>query len=353
MAVAQRLVPATFHDPIGLTVRLLQSCNPDAYFAMGAVALALVAAPLDRLLEPVEKRRYARARDPQRPIVLVTGAPRSGTTLLSQVLVAHLPVTYFNNLTALFPRAPIVANRLLRPVLRSRPRYTSYYGWTRGFATPGSCLHLWDRWMGPDRYRPPTHLDSAAVTAMRRFFGAWEEAAGRPILNKNNPLATCATLIAQALPTAHVIFSVRDPAFTVQSILGAREAIQGTRQRPYGVQDPAYADGHGEPIEQVCAQVAYHERMRAAQQRELGPRCTAVSYEAFCRAPHEIVVTVGRDVLGVRVDADRLRRALPPFRHTNRVTVPAAEFRRIEATLARLMPASQPTTASSTERECG
>ena len=46
----QRFIPPTFKDPLGLTVRLLQSRDPDAYFAMLATFLALFTAPLDRLL---------------------------------------------------------------------------------------------------------------------------------------------------------------------------------------------------------------------------------------------------------------------------------------------------------------
>src|SRR5262245_45670092 len=108
----RRLIPPTFHDPFGLALRLARSRDPDAYFAMSTALLSPLTAPLDRLLALAERRIYARATAPQRPILFVTGAPRSGTTLVSQALVHHLPVTYFNNLSALFPRAPIVANRL-------------------------------------------------------------------------------------------------------------------------------------------------------------------------------------------------------------------------------------------------
>src|SRR5207247_2461980 len=103
------------------------------------------------------------------------------------------------------------------------PTYHSYYGWMRGFGTAANCLHLWDRWMGHNRYIPPETFDPPTADALVRFFGAYEAAAGRPILNKSNQLATCATLLARTLPTAHFIYVHRDRAFTAQSILGARE----------------------------------------------------------------------------------------------------------------------------------
>src|SRR5205085_828191 len=117
----RRLVPANFQDPFGLIARLVRSRDPAALFAIASTALAAVATPLDRALAISERRLYARAAAPQLPIVIVVGAPRSGTTVVSQVLAAHLPVTFFNNLTTVFPRAPIVANRLFRRLLRPPP----------------------------------------------------------------------------------------------------------------------------------------------------------------------------------------------------------------------------------------
>lgn len=335
----RRFVPRTFKDPIGLTLRLLGSRDADAYFALAAPVLSVFTAPLDALLQIFERRIYAGAQAPQRPVIFVTGAPRSGTTLLSQVLVNHLPVTYFNNLSVLFPRAPILGNRLFGGLLRPPPpTYRSYYGWMRGFGASGSCLHLWDRWMGPDRYVVPEQFDAATASDVVRFFGAYEAAAGKPILNKSNQLATCATLLARTLPTSHFIFVCREPAFTVQSILAARETIQGSRERQYGVQDPAYRDREVQQdyIEAVCAQVLYHERRMYEQQREIGAqRLWVIRYEDFCREPHHIVMRVADEILKTSLPSD-LRTRLRPFTNTNRVTLSESEFQNIVHALDRL-----------------
>ena len=57
---------------------------------------------------------YAKARAPRHPIIIVVGPPRSGTTLVAQTLTHYLNLTYFNNVTSLFPRSPICGNRILR-----------------------------------------------------------------------------------------------------------------------------------------------------------------------------------------------------------------------------------------------
>lgn len=334
----RRLVPANFRDPIGLARRILASRDRAAYFAMASTALAALATPLDLLLAATLERSALRdAETPTRPVILVTGAPRSGTTVLSQALIHHLPVTYFNNLTAVFPRAPISANRLFGRFLpKAAGTLHSFYGRTSGFASESDALHLWDRWLGPDRYAAPERLDARSAAEMRRFFAAYERAFGRPVLNKNNALATGAVAIAEALPTAHFVFIRRDPVFAVQSILGARETIQGTREAPYGVTDPARRTASATPIEEVCAQVVYHERRMEEERRLIGDqRFWVVEYEQFCVEPHAIVVRVGREILGIDPDERALRAALPPLRNTNRSKLPSAEISEIERTLAR------------------
>ena len=337
----RRLVPANFHDPVGLVARLVRSRDPAALFAIFSTALTAAVTPLDAALAVSERKLYARADAPTLPIVIVTGAPRSGTTLVSQALSAHLPVTNFNNLTAVFPRAPIVANRLFRRLLRKRPpAYRSFYGRTHGFAEQNDALHLWDRWLGDDRYAVPATLDGGTADAMRRFFAAYETAFGKPIVTKNNALATAVMTVARVLPTSHFLVVRRAPEYAAQSILGAREVIQGSRDEPYGLPDPQHRTvgrDAASAIEAVCAQLAYHERRIEEQRDELGPkRFWVVEYEDFCRAPERVVERVGREILGVPVDVAAVRAALPPFKSTNRVTVSPAEFAEIGATLRRL-----------------
>ncbi|MCC6848698.1 MAG: sulfotransferase [Deltaproteobacteria bacterium] len=346
----RRLVPANFRDPVGLARRILASRDRAAYFAVASTALAAVAAPLDALLAATLERRLLDGHvAPKKPVVIVTGAPRSGTTVLSQALIHHLPVTYFDNLTAVFPRAPIAAHRLFGRFLPKPARTLhSYYGRTSGFASENDGLHLWDRWLGADRYAVPERLDAETAAGLRRFVAAWEHAFGRALVNKNNALATGVPAIAEALPTSHFVYIRRDPVFTAQSILGAREAIQGTRAAPYGVNDPARHETPARPIEDICAQIVYHERRMEEARRIVGDgRFWVVDYESFCAEPHAIVERVGREILGGDVDAAALRRRLPPLGNTNRPKLADAEMDEITTTLARLRaaPAARGTTA--------
>src|SRR5262249_48604213 len=96
-----RYIPAHFHDPAGLALRLVRTGDPAAFFAMASAAAGAASAPLDMLLEPFEHAYYEAAAKPSHPLIIVCGPPRSGTTVVCQTLINHLPTAYFSNLTAL------------------------------------------------------------------------------------------------------------------------------------------------------------------------------------------------------------------------------------------------------------
>ena len=102
-SAASSYLPSQYGDVFGLLARTLRSGHPAARSAVVHTALGLIAQPGDLLLRRFDRRIEARIPAPSAPIVIVCGPPRSGTTLVEQTLLRHLPVTYFSNLTNIFP----------------------------------------------------------------------------------------------------------------------------------------------------------------------------------------------------------------------------------------------------------
>lgn len=332
-----RFVPSHFHDPVGLTRRLLRSGDPAAVFAIESALLGLAAAPLDILLQIQEQKLYRKATAPRLPLLFVCGAARTGTTLVEQVLIRFLPVAFLNNLTAVFPRAPLTANRIFRPGhAGGGAAYHSYYGKTVGFSAPNDGLHVWDRWLGKDRTRIRTSLTPKEQDDMRRFFGAMEQLLGKPILTKNNSLSACANLVAEVFDQAFFICMTRDPLYLAQSQLQARLDIHGREDIPYGLPRPDERGPAGsDVIEHVCRQILFHERMIREQQRLVGPeRFWIVQYEAFCQNPSDLVRKVAEEALRQPCPAEAMQ--LPPFEASTRVRIEPERFRQIADTMARL-----------------
>lgn len=331
-----RFVPAHFRDPLGLALRLCQSGDRAALFAMQQAALGIVLTPVDLLLLPLEHRRYRRAPAPRLPMVLVCGPARSGTTQVAQVLMRNLPVAYFTNLTAVFPRSPLTAMWLPGRLLpRRAPGYQSYYGKTRYWSGPNDALQIWDRWLGPDRTAIPEALAPEQQAAMRRFFGAFEALTGRPLVAKNNSLNASAHLVGEVFPQARFLCLVRDRVALAASLLRARREIHGTEEVPYGLAQED--DTASDPVLGVCRQVLFHEALAARQVERLGPeRFRLVAYEAFCRDPRALVRQVGEQILGRAPTAEELDPALQSFDPRGRERVEPALRTALEAGFARL-----------------
>jgi hypothetical protein len=286
----------SFRDPVGLAKRMLTAKEPAARAALARAALEVAAKPLDRALERRERARLDAAPPSDAPLLLIVGPPRSGTTLVYQVLARRLPVSYPTNLSALFPRAPITAQaRFGRRAHRRESLPRSYYGQTRHLHDPNDAFHLWDRWLGPQRYRGPDTIDAGAVEQMRRFFDAWRATFPQPFVNKNNRNTDCMRLLADALPEARFLVVRRDPLETLQSLLVARRVVQGDARRGWGLRSrDATEDGPLGAVAAVCDQlVEIEQRLRADCAAVGAARVVEVTYEGFCTDPEAVSVTAG------------------------------------------------------------
>ncbi len=334
MSVTGRFVPTHFHDPLGLALRLLRGRDPDALGAMRHAALGMLLSPLDLLLAQRERARYAAAPEPRLPQLFVCGPPRSGTTLVAQTLIAHLPVAYFSNLTAVFPRSPLTATAMFEKRLRPwRPAFRSYYGRTAPLLGPNDGLQLWDRWLGSDRTRRRESLTPEEGDALRRFFGAHEALTARPVVTKNNNLNLQAAAVAAALPTARFLCLTRDPVFLGQALLLARREIHGNDAIPYGLYPPE--EPTPDPVTGVARQVRWHTQLAGEQQATLGSdRFQMLSYEAFCEDPARVIYRVADEMLGI--PAADVRQVSPGLRFSPSASVrlPAERFAALKTALA-------------------
>lgn len=273
---------------------------------MATAAGGLLTSPVDWLLRPLEARLYRNAPEPQSPILIVVGPPRSGTTLVAQTLIRYLRCNYFNNLTSLFPGAPITANRLLpRQFQPEQVRPKSFYGRTARMFGHNDGLHLWDRWLGNDRTKPVVEISEEKKDQMRRFFGAFQAQFPGPLVIKNNNLNVCAGLIGQILPTARFVCLSRDHEDLTHSLLVARNTIHGDQRVPYGLGPAGFEHLH--PLESIRTQISFLEQQSQRQQDTLGPgRFWHLPYEDFCIRPAHWVRTFAKR-LGILLPHDACR----------------------------------------------
>ena len=109
--------------------------------------------PVDALndaLAPLEQALIEEFEAPTEPLVFIVGAPRSGTTLLTQLLISQYEIGYVSNLIARFWKAPYLG-LLLAKEIRDPDRppdvgFSSDRGFTSGYEGPHEFGYFWRRW---------------------------------------------------------------------------------------------------------------------------------------------------------------------------------------------------------------
>ena len=237
---------------------------------------------------------------PQRPLVLIVGAPRSGTTVLTQWLQATGAFAVPTNAMARFSGAPGLSARLQQALfdpefaygdqladLARRPEdFVSELGKTRGALAPNEWFFFWRRHLGRADLAPLGRECLAGVdwTRLRAELAAVESAFDRPFAGKGLMLQYDLPAVANRLPEALFVHVERDSFFNAQSLLRARRRFHGDERtwwssKPPGAEEWADAD----PLEQVAAQVQLDRRAVGAGLDDVpGERWLRVGYEDFC-----------------------------------------------------------------------
>jgi hypothetical protein len=296
---------------------MLMSGEATARAALARTALGVAAAPIDRAFQRAERRRIREAQPSERPLLLIVGAPRSGTTLVAQTVVHHLPVSFPNNVSALFPRSPITAQLRFAPRRNGRvPRHNSddrsYYGQTRRFRDHNDAFHLWDRWLGGERYAVPDTISERVVAEMRAFFDAWRSAFDEPFVNKNNRNTDCMAALAAALPEARFLVVRRDRDETARSLLTARRLVHGDVRCAWGLRSRDASDV-GDAERAVAEQLDEIERRLEHSLLAIAPeRVSKIEFASFCANP-----VAGVHAAAELLDLARPETTIPPILRPN------------------------------------
>lgn len=244
---------------------------------------------------------------PQKPIFVV-GAPRSGSTLLYQLLVVRFDVAYLSNLHCRFFGAPAFVERAVGKRLQPPGDFSSRFGSTRGLAAPSECGPYWYRFFR----KSPQHVSLAEadldrLKRLRESVRAFASAAGRPLVFKNLVNSVRLAPLAAALPEALFVVVRRDEADTAASILAGRRTVHADESEWWSVEPPEIERLRAlPPQEQVLEQVRAIESLVEETREEIGrDRFLDVRYEDICADTHRALGSVAefaeRHGVGLRI----------------------------------------------------
>ena len=237
------------------------------------------------------------------PIVYIVGAPRSGTTLLSQVISRHLEVGYVDNVVARFWRRPSVGIRLSQILLGERRRecieFRSQHGVSEGLAGPHEFGYFWRHWLQCDA--APTHhptpnlltaLDAGGLRA--QLHDELLAAFAQPAVFKNVICGFYAPWLTMVHPRSLFVHIERDLAQTAASILATRFARYGAYEAWWSLKPSTFEElsNVADPAMQVVRQVTDSRREFAAALTVAPVRSLRVGYDELCDAPDGVLSRV-------------------------------------------------------------
>lgn len=206
--------------------------------------IAMTPAPLlERVLRVIERRLLRidlSAIRVEKPIFLI-GLPRSGTTMLQDLLCAHPRVAYFTNAMHLF-RSCFCAAEVMRKFLRMDFRGERFLEdsveVTAG--SPNEGLGFWGAWFGlsPNSlaYQPLRLADLPPGTveeirlALRKVIWCFPHPQAR-FFNKNPALTPYLPLLHELFPDAKFVHVVRDARPCANSLLKLNQKVNEQLQR--------------------------------------------------------------------------------------------------------------------------
>lgn len=156
--------------------------------------------------------------------VFIIGAPRTGSTILFQILTNALRVTYPDNLTQKFGDHLRCGLRVSRILFGDTTHdcFTSIRGRTNhcGLHAPNEMEHFFKRLFPSVRAASEVAAAASLAKLLQPIVRTYE----RPIVFKSLRIGQRIGLLAGTMPFARFIHIKRDPLFTAQSIILARAA---------------------------------------------------------------------------------------------------------------------------------
>lgn len=286
---------------------------------------------------------------PQYPVVLIVGAPRSGTTLMLQWLAASGMFAYPSNLIARFYGNPYMGARIQQATLtydsnrqiftkEQSLAFSSDLGRTEGALAPSEFWYFWRRFFefGDTNFLKAEKLAQIDTHAFLTGLAGLEAALSAPIATKGMILNWNLPFLDKVLPHALFINVERDPFYNAQSLLQARERFFGDRKRWYSFKPPEYDLLSNEPpLSQVVGQIYYN---RTGVQDGLAAveksRKLSIDYSAFCANPKHVMSLIIKKFAEQGFDLEDHYSGPSSFKESRSVRLSQNECAEIESAIA-------------------
>jgi len=164
----------------------------------------------------VDAPYYRKALPCQWPPIFLIGPPRSGTTVLYQLILHAYNFAYFSNRANLFYCCPITATQwALKSCKPYSASFKSRYGFERGCLAPNEAGAIWNRWFPHEKkegfnYTDSDYLPDRSKQKIRNLIAHIERSFDRPFITKNVKGSVRIPALLDIFPNALFIQIQRD-----------------------------------------------------------------------------------------------------------------------------------------------
>jgi len=231
------------------------------------------------------------------PFLFIIGAPRSGTTLLSQLIANTLDISYINNLSARFFLAPLHGIRFSNTILGNTRQsdFHSDYARTNGLNEIHEFGYFWRYWLNKHTFDDITFAKEKEAeidwTGVRKVLSSLQNETNRPFVFKNIYGSYHMRKFVDILQKVIFIYIERDELDTAVSILNARKKYNTDLNTWWSYQPLEYNQLKNKDYwAQIAGQIYYLQEFYKKEMEQLPHKNhLSISYKQMCDEPSSVI----------------------------------------------------------------
>jgi len=259
------------------------------------------------------------------PFLFVFGLPRSGTTLISQLIAYVFDIGYINNLIARFWLAPLHGIKLSRIILGTEKQinFQSDYARTFQIGDVHEFGYFWRYWLKKETLEDITRVEEREKDidwkGLKKVLANMQHEFNKPMVFKNIFGSYHIKKLTQILDKVLYIYIKREPLDVAVSILDARKKYYDDLNTWWSYTPVEYEEIKDLNYwEQIAGQIYFLNRYynRQLQTLDMG-NYIEVDYKAMCKNPDFVVEQIQQkcqDKLGYYLKIDRQPPTMFPYR---------------------------------------
>lgn len=236
----------------------------------------------------------------EHPFLFVYGLPRSGTTLITQVIAHCMDVGFINNLMARFYLAPVHGIRFSRVVLGEQrsTNFSSDYARTTELADIHEFGYFWRYWLKKEEVEGVTHAAEIEKeidwSGLKKTLANMQHEFNKAMVFKNIFGSYHQQKLTEVLEKVLFIYIKRDPLDSAISILEARKKYYTDLNTWWSYMPIQYDKIRDlDYWHQIAGQVFYLRRYYDRMSREL-PNVLTVEYKDLTDRPAKVLENINQ-----------------------------------------------------------